>query len=926
MSVFSALYRLLIGPLELFFEILFSLANNVIDNPGLSIIFLSLAMNFLVLPLYRRADAMQEEERQTNDRLKHWTAHIKKTFKGDERFMIMQTYYRQNNYKPTDALKGSVSLLLEIPFFMAAYNFLSSLPLLQGASLGPITNLGQPDGLLVLGGVAINVLPILMTVINLVSSAIYTKGMSAKSKVQLYVMATLFLVLLYDSPAGLVFYWTLNNLFSLVKNIFYKLKNPRRVLCILFSLVGAAMAVGSFLGHPAIAGREQVLLVCGLLLQLPLIVFLVGSRIPHSGEEAELTKKDRSTFWACAVFMAVLTGVMIPTGVIHASPEEFINAITRTDPLLYVLNSALTAAGLFLVWFGVFYMLAGNSGKKWMGYLMCALCVASTVNFMFFGRDYGNMSPNLTFDLAPAYGQKLENLAVLAGIALVVFFIWKKKQELFRFVALTAAVAALGMSLMNLSQINGIVTDKTQQLEQSGDKLPEIPLSKDGKNVVVLMMDRAVNSYFPYLLNEKPQLKEQFAGFTYYPNTISYGGFTNFGSPALFGGYEYTPEELNKRDQELLEDKQNEALKVMPQLFSQNGFEVTVFDPPYAGYDWIPDLSIYDDVPGVHAFNSMGMFSLGENPVADAKLLDRNRLRNFFCYSLFKTAPVVLQPYFYDGGEYNNLKQTPVREDAEAEEIIPATQTLDGLHKAEGAAATFVKPYAVLTHLEEITSIREGEGNTFLMLTNDTTHEPMLLQEPEYEPANSVDNTEYDAAHTDRFVLNGEELKMETDGQVIHYQANMAAALKLGAWFDYLRAEGVYDNTRIIIVSDHGTSLDKQLDRLVADIGWDFDFMRYNPILMVKDFGSTELTTDDSFMSNADTPTLAAEGMIDSPVNPFTGKPISSAPKSEGPQKIFGSYLWYTPENNGTTFRPGPWYSVQDNIFDSDNWGYLGEK
>ena len=32
---------------------------------------------------------------------------------------------------------------------------------------------------------------------------------------QLYTMALFFLVFLYTSPAGLVFYWTLNNLFSL---------------------------------------------------------------------------------------------------------------------------------------------------------------------------------------------------------------------------------------------------------------------------------------------------------------------------------------------------------------------------------------------------------------------------------------------------------------------------------------------------------------------------------------------------------------------------------------------------------------------------------------------------------------------------------------------------------------------------------------
>ena len=45
-------------------------------------------------------------------------------------------------------------------------------------------------------------------------------------------------------------------------------------------------------------------------------------------------------------------------------------------------------------------------------------------------------------------------------------------------------------------------------------------------------------------------------------------------------------------------------------------------------------------------------------------------------------------------------------------------------------------------------------------------------------------------------------MNMTTNEQVTHYQVNMAAFLKLGEWFDYLRENGVYDNTRIIIVSD----------------------------------------------------------------------------------------------------------------------------
>ena len=37
-----------------------------------------------------------------------------------------------------------------------------------------------------------------------------------------------------------------------------------------------------------------------------------------------------------------------------------------------------------------------------------------------------------------------------------------------------------------------------------------------------------------------------------------------------FGGYEYVPTELNKRDQELLVTKHNEAIKVLPHLYDQN--------------------------------------------------------------------------------------------------------------------------------------------------------------------------------------------------------------------------------------------------------------------------------------------------------------------------------------------------------------------
>ena len=241
MNFLSILYTLVISPLQLLLEVIFTVANRIIGNEGLSIIFLSIAVNFLVLPLYKRADELQAEERDIQAKMAYRIKRTKETFKGDERFMMLQEYYRINHYKPIYALKSSASLLLQIPFFIAAYRLLSGMQSLNGMSFGFISDLGKEDATFMIGSFPVNILPILMTLINIVSGIIYTKGHPLKSKIQVYGLAVVFLVLLYHSPSGLVFYWLLNNVFSLVKNIFNKLKEPRRILNILFALTGVVI-------------------------------------------------------------------------------------------------------------------------------------------------------------------------------------------------------------------------------------------------------------------------------------------------------------------------------------------------------------------------------------------------------------------------------------------------------------------------------------------------------------------------------------------------------------------------------------------------------------------------------------------------------------------------------------------------------------
>lgn len=909
MTFLSILETIFIGPLKLIFEVIFDVAYRFIGHPGLAIIMLSLIMNILILPLYRRADAMQEEARDTEAKLHKGVQHIRKTFSGDERMMILQTYYRQNNYKPTSSLNGSVSLLLEIPFFIAAYQFLSHLEILQGTSLGPITDMGAPDGLLVIGGLTINLLPVLMTLINVISSALYLKGFPLKTKIQLYAMALFFLVFLYQSPACLVFYWTLNNIFSLVKTIFYKIKNPQKVLRILTTILGIAIiGFGGFVYQTESLKRRVFLVGVGVALLLPLVFAIAKKKIHFKVKEQQ---PNGGMFILGALCLAVLVGALIPSIYISSSPLEFVDVNYFYNPLWYIVSALCLATGTFVVWMGVFYWLADTRWKSLFGKLVWIMCGVMLVNYMFFGTKLGVVSSALKYETGLVFTNKerMINILVVCVLAVILYVIAVKWKKAVSMVLLTMIIALGGMSVRNVVSVKAAVDEVVSRPEIQDNNMPNFQLSKTGKNVVVLMLDRSIGGLVPYIMNENPELKEQFSGFKYYKNTISFGAFTNFGSPALLGGYEYTPVEMNKRDSEPLVSKQNEALKVMPVTFLNNDYKVTVCDPVYANYQWIPDLSIYDDYPEIQRYITKGKFGDVENK----KAFITNNRRNFFCFSIMKTMPIPLQPVIYNGGEYNQVSKTGAGE----------TQVIEGMSKAKGSNTSFEESYQVMTHMIDMTKITEDAQNTFLLMTNDMTHEVTLLKEPEYEPSSEIDNTEYDAAHADRFTVDGKTLTVNTDWQMSHYQINMAAFLQLGKWFDYLRENGVYDNTKIILVADHGEFLAAQ-DELYFGNDDEYYFLHdgesYFPLLMVKDFGSTEFTTSDEFMTNADVPTLAMDGLIENPVNPFTGKSINSNEKTAHDQFIIMSNIYNVAENGGNTFVPAGWISVKDNIWDKNNW------
>jgi hypothetical protein len=392
------------------------------------------------------------------------------------------------------------------------------------------------------------------------------------------------------------------------------------------------------------------------------------------------------------------------------------------------------------------------------------------------------------------------------------------------------------------------------------------------------MLDRAVGGYVPFEFDDNPELAEAFEGFTYYPNTLSFGGSTNLALKPVFGGYEYTPLEVNKRTTETLRDKNDEALLLLPTLFSKEGYNVSVIQPVYAGYMWEPDLSIYDGIENVKAYDPY--IEYRDDYFYELRSqYSKYQNYNAVYYSLMRTLPPILQIYLFNDGKYL---------DSDSVEFCYYNYNFN---------------YRLLESLVDMTEIKDDNSNNIALMCNESTHEVTLLD---------------DSMSTGTKYLDDKSMKLENITQIRHYQCNIESLEQLATWIKYIKENGCWDNTRIIIVADHGFGLG-QFDYMLFD---EVDIERFNPLLLVKDFNSTEYTVSDELMTNADVPTLALDGLIDNPINPFTGNEITSEAKNNT-MYITMSYNWSLQEKGDTTYDTEEYRWLKfngTNIFDESNY------
>ena len=894
MNIATILYNIILSPITQIIEIAYRIFNKMFSNTGMAILGVSLTVTLLCLPLYIVAENWQETERKIQDDMKSGVERIKKAFKGDEQYMMINTFYHQHHYHPIMALRSSFGILIQIPFFLAAYHTLSSLPDLQEKSFFFIRDMGKPDALFSIGSFSVNILPITMTAINCISGTIYSKGHGLREKLQIYGMAAIFLVLLYNSPAGLVLYWTMNNIFSLVKNIFYKLKNPAKVLylCMITAIIALSVFI-LFLYSGGANLKKRTIAVLFLLLWIPIPLYLRALLYLTKNSLCALygNKKTRFILFISSVIgLCILNGLVLPTELISSSVQEFSNIENYSNPVVFLYSSFWMSAGLFVFWTTCIFFLFKATVQTLMAYLFSAMFIGAIFNAFVFNGNYGSMDVTLKFIdglKSPSKAFTLLNiLSVIVALILPLAIEKFKFHKVLERLSVCVVSVFLLISVLNIHKISSEYkafseSHSTPHDEQSA----KFSLSKTQPNVVIFMLDRFESAFVPHILEDQKDLSEKLSGFTFYPNCASFNGHTLMGSPGLYGGFDYTPLEMNKRKDTSLKEKHNQSLILLPKLLGKAGFKSTLSDLSWANYSYISDMSFVKNFPieenpelkDLKTLSLLGHYAGDFKKEAMKEGFEKASLshvlnRNLFWVSLFREVPVFLRPIVYYKGTWweNGVQES---------------------------SSDFANWFSILYYLPKIMKT-DSDVPTLSILANECTHSSedisMYKIEPKYQY--SIDDNAY---------------KIDT-----------VALIEIGKFADFLRKEGCYNNTRIIVVSDHG--IGKKLDKVYNPETFNgYKKDRLNPVLLVKDFNSNEeITIDNSFMTNADVPSLALKNIVENPINPFTGNAINEAYKANGivatSADIFMPY--HSKSKYEFTIKDDEWILLNNNIFIDENW------
>ncbi len=201
---FSIISRPLFWLLKLFYDYL--------GNYGWAIVLLTIVTRIPFIPLINKSQKAMKKMQDIQPKM----AELKEKYKNDPQKMQkeLMAMYKKHKVNP---LGGCLPMLLQVPVFFALYTILSIAIELRGAPFMLwVTDLSVKD--------PYYILPIVMGITMVVQQKMTPTSMDPKQAKIMMFMPVIFTFLFLNFASGLVLYWLVNNVLSIIQQFFVNKK------------------------------------------------------------------------------------------------------------------------------------------------------------------------------------------------------------------------------------------------------------------------------------------------------------------------------------------------------------------------------------------------------------------------------------------------------------------------------------------------------------------------------------------------------------------------------------------------------------------------------------------------------------------------------------------------------------------------------
>ncbi|MDR1148709.1 MAG: membrane protein insertase YidC [Spirochaetaceae bacterium] len=217
----------ILNPLETLLKWLLNLFYHLIPNYGVAIILVTMLVRMVMFPLTKKGSEATLRMQTMSPKIKE----IQAKYKDNPQKMNVELagLYKKEGYSP---LSGCLPMLIQLPIFLAMYNLFNNHFELRGAMFIPgwIPDLSVPETVWnfapfkipILGWSDLRLLPFIYVGSQLLYGKVTQtpdQANNSQMKMMLYAMPLIFFFILYNVPSGLLVYWIMSNVLTMLQQL-----------------------------------------------------------------------------------------------------------------------------------------------------------------------------------------------------------------------------------------------------------------------------------------------------------------------------------------------------------------------------------------------------------------------------------------------------------------------------------------------------------------------------------------------------------------------------------------------------------------------------------------------------------------------------------------------------------------------------------